>query len=560
MEFKTRVEEWLNSPVIDGDSKNEIRNITDETELEDRFYRDLEFGTAGLRGIIGAGTNRMNKYVIGRASQGLANTIINHGEIAVKKGIVIAHDVRYMSKEFSEIAASVFAANGIKTYLFDGIRPTPMLSYAVRFLGTQSGIVITASHNPKDYNGYKVYWDKGSQILEDIASEILAEIDKLKFEDVKTMDIEEAKEKGLIEIVPDALDKSYYRETLIRALRENIDKDIKVVYTPLNGTGNYPVRHVLEERGFKNITVVPEQENPDPTFATVGYPNPEDTKAFKYAKELGEKIEADLLVATDPDCDRVSMMARHNGEFHEFNGNQIGSLLIYYILNALQEKKGLFEGGAIVESIVTGDLPVKIANSFGVKAYRTLTGFKNICALPNRWDETKEAQFIFGFEESIGYVYGDHVRDKDGVISSMLIVEMAAYYKSKGMTLVDALNEIFDKYGYHTEELMSIVLEGLEGADRIKRMMTYFRNTDFGEFAEIKVKDRIDYKDGYKDIGKSNVLVYYLEDGSWFAVRPSGTEPKIKLYIYVVDKEKEKAVEKVKKIKEDVVSKLNAIE
>lgn len=559
MEYKKNLKEWLESPIIDEESKEEVRKITDENELKDRFYKDLEFGTAGLRGILGSGTNRMNKYVIMRASQGLANTIKNHGEIAMKKGIVIAHDVRYMSYEFSEIAASVFAANGIKTYLFDGIRPTPMLSYAVRYLGTQSGIVITASHNPKNYNGYKVYWDKGSQILEDIASEILDEIDKLKFEDVKTMDLNTAKEKGIVEIAPQELDKSYYRETLIRTLREDIDKDVKVVYTPLNGTGNYPIRHILSQRGFKNISVVPEQENPDSTFSTVGYPNPEDPKAFEYAKKLGEKIKADLLIATDPDCDRVSMMAMHDGKFYEFNGNQIGSLLTYYILNALSEKNALPKDGAIVESIVTGDLPIKIAESFGVKAYRTLTGFKNICDLPNKWDETKEAKFIFGFEESIGYVYGDHVRDKDGVISSMLIVEMAGYYKSKGMTLVDAINEIYNKFGYHTEELMSLVLEGVEGANRIKRMMEHFRNTQISDFGEISLKERIDYIDGYKEIGKSNVLIYYLEDGSWFALRPSGTEPKIKLYIYVVDKEKEIAIKKVKKIKEDVLSKLDAV-
>ena len=560
MEYKDRMNEWLSSSVIDEESKAEIREIKDEAELMDRFYRDLEFGTAGLRGILGSGTNRMNKYVIMRASQGLANTIKNHGEEAIKKGIVIAHDVRYMSHEFSEIAASVFAANGIKTYLFDDIRPTPMLSYAVRYLGTQSGIVITASHNPKNYNGYKVYWDKGSQILEDIASEILTEIDKLNFEDVETMDYEEAKNKGLIEILSHDLDKSYYRETLIRALRENVDKDISVVYTPLNGTGNYPVRHILSERGFKNITVVPEQENPDPTFATVGYPNPEDTKAFAYAKKLGHEIAADLLIATDPDCDRVAMMALHDGEYFEFNGNQIGSLLAYYILSSLEEKGAIPKNGAIVKSIVTGDLPRKIAESFGVKSYETLTGFKNICALPNKWDETKESEFIYGFEESIGYVFGGHVRDKDGVISSMLIVEMAAYYKSKGMTLVDVLNEIFEKYGYHAEHLMSVVLEGLEGSNRIKRMMEFFRGTNFESFADIKLKERIDYKDGYKDVGKSNVLIYHLEDGSWFAVRPSGTEPKIKLYIYVVDKDGEAAKKKVEDIKEDVLSKLNSVE
>lgn len=560
MNYKKRYEEWLNSNIIDDLTKEELRSIKDEEEIKDRFYRDLEFGTAGLRGVVGAGTNRMNEYVIARTSQGLANTIINHGKEAVEKGIVIAHDVRNMSKEFTEISARVFAANGIKTYLFDGIRPTPMLSYAVRYLNTISGIVVTASHNPKQYNGYKVYWDKGSQILDDIADEILEEISKLDFKDIKKMDYDEAIKNGLIEIIDNNLDESYYRDTLNKAINDDIDKDIKVVYTPLNGTGNIPVRHILKERGFTNINVVSEQENPDPTFKTVGYPNPEFVEAFEYAKNYASKLDADLVIATDPDCDRVSMLSREEkGKYYVFNGNQIGALLIYYILNSLKDRNEIPKNGAIVKSIVTGDLGKTIAKDLGVKCYETLTGFKNICSLANIWDETKESKFIFGYEESIGYVYGDHVRDKDGVVSSMMIVEMAAFYKKQGKSLVDVLYEIYNKYGFHKEHLMSIVLEGIEGSNRILRMMKYFRESEFKEFASLKVRKCIDFEKGYKDIGSSNVLIYHLEDGSWFAVRPSGTEPKIKLYIYTKDKIEEIADEKLEKIKSDVLEKLYSV-
>ena len=560
MDYKKRYLEWLNSDIIDENAKEELRAIKDEEEIKDRFYKDLEFGTAGLRGIVGAGTNRMNEYVIARATQGLANTIINHGEEAVKKGVVIAHDVRFMSAEFTEIAARVLAANGIKTYIFDGIRPTPMVSYGVRNLHTTAGIVITASHNPKQYNGYKVYWDKGSQILDDIANEILDEISKTDFSDVKLIDYKEALEKSLILILGKDFDEKYYKDTLAKSIHDDIDKDIKVVYTPLNGTGNIPVRHVLKERGFKNIFVVPEQENPDPTFKTVGYPNPEFVEAFDYARRLAKKVDADIVIATDPDCDRVSMLGKmNNGDYYAFNGNQIGALLIYYILNELKKENKLPENPAIVKSIVTGDLGLHIAQSLDVKCYQTLTGFKNICNMPNIWDDTKEQNFVFGYEESIGYIFGDHVRDKDGVISSMMLVELAAFYKKQGKSVIDVLEDIYIKYGYHKEHLMSIVLEGIEGAERIQRMMKFFRESSFNEFANLKVKEVIDFKNGYKNIGASNVLIYHLEDGSWFAVRPSGTEPKIKLYIYCVDKKEEVAENKVQQIKEDVLEKLYSV-
>lgn len=562
MDYRKEYEEWLNSSVIDEATKEELRSLEgNEAEIEDRFYRDLEFGTAGLRGIVGAGTNRMNIYVVGRATQALANVIRHHGEEAVKKGIVIAHDVRFMSKEFSQLAAGIFAANGIKTYLFDDIRPTPMLSYAVRYLQTQSGVVVTASHNPQAYNGYKVYWDKGSQILEDIADEILAEIEQLSFADVKKMDYNEALEKGWIEILSHDLDEAYYRDTLAKSIHEDMDKDLSIVYTPLNGTGNIPVRHVLKERGFTNVHVVPEQENPDPTFATVGYPNPEDVKAFAYAQALAEKLQAELVIATDPDCDRVAVLGRKkDGSYYAFNGNQMGFLLTYYILSENEKLGKLPKNGAIVKSIVTGDLSKAIAQKYGVKTYETLTGFKNICHLPNLWDKTEEANFIFGYEESIGYVYGNHVRDKDGVVSSMMIAEMAAYYRQRGKSLVEVLYDIYEEFGYYKEHLESIVLEGMEGQERIARMMVSFRNTDFKEFGGIAVQQVVDFLHGHGEVAPSNVLKYYLEDGSWFAVRPSGTEPKIKLYIYSRDKSEKIADEKIQRLSEEIKERLTQIQ
>lgn len=557
MDYKNRVKAWLDSKIIDENYKNEVRNIKDEDELKDRFYQDLEFGTAGLRGIVGAGTNRMNEYVIARASMALGKVCIKHSN---NPSVVIARDVRNKSYEFSIIAARALANLGVKVYLFDDIRPTPMLSYAVRYLNTTSGIVITASHNPTEYNGYKVYWSEGSQILEDKANEILAEINNLSFEDIKLLDYDLAKEKGLIEIVSNNLDESYYRDTLSKAINNNLDYDINVVYTPLNGTGNKPVRHVLKTRGFKNINVVKEQENPDPYFKTVGYPNPEDVKAFKIAKEYGKKLNADLIIATDPDCDRVAMLGKYKDDYYAFNGNQIGALLIYYILSSLNKLGNIPDNGAIVKSIVTGNLGKDIAKSFGVECINTLTGFKNICSMPNKWDKTKEYKFIFGYEESIGYVYGDHVRDKDGVVSSMMIVEMAAFYKNLGKSLVDVLNEIYEKYGYYKEELKSLVYEGIDGKDKISKMMRYFRNNEILDFGGIKLSKKEDYLNGIGDIPAQNLIIYTLEDDSWFALRPSGTEPKIKLYIYVKDINENIAENKLNNIRDNILNILEGVE
>lgn len=562
MNYREKYQSWIDDPFFDEETTAELKALTDEDEIEDRFYQDLEFGTAGLRGKLGAGTNRMNIYTVSLATEGLARTIENYGEEAMRKGVAIAYDVRLYSDKFAEIAARVLAAKGIKVYLFDDIRPTPMLSYAVRKLGTQSGIVVTASHNPQEYNGYKAYWEEGSQILDDVADEILAEIDGVShYKDIEMMDFEEAKEKGLIEIIGKEIDDEYFSELLKMKIHDDIDKNVKIVFTPLNGTGNIPVRRILSERGFNNIFVVPEQAEPDYTFATVGYPNPEDSKAFKYARELGLKKDADLLLATDPDCDRVAIAVRNEKKDYTYlNGNQTGALLIYYILSERSKKGNLPENPAIVKSIVTGDLGKAIAKKYDVTTFETLTGFKNICALANEWDETGAFNFVFGYEESIGYVYKDIVRDKDAVVASMMIAEMAGYYKKEGRTLLEVLEDIYKEFGYYYERLISIVLEGVEGQERIKRMMDDIRHHSIDSIGEMMLQKTVDYLRDETDAGKSNVLKYYMNEGSWYAVRPSGTEPKIKLYIYSKGESREEAQDKVELIEKVVRHRLESVE
>jgi phosphoglucomutase len=562
MNYKDKYNSWLENDYFDEETKAELRSITDEKEIEDRFYTDLSFGTAGLRGKVGAGTNRMNIYTVSLATQGLAQTIINKGKEAMSKGVAIAYDVRHYSDKFSQIAARVLAANGIKVYLFEGIRPTPVLSYTIRKLNTISGIVVTASHNPRDYNGYKVYWEEGSQILDDIADEILMEIKNIKdFSEIKLMDLDEAQSKGLIEYIGKEIDDDYDKDLLSLTLNEDIDKDIRIIYTPLNGTGNIPVRRILEKRGFTNIIVVPEQENPDPNFTTVGYPNPEDVKAFDYAKVLGKKEDAELIIATDPDCDRVAMMVRDkDGEFRFINGNQAGVLLVNYILSQRYRLNNIPKNGVIVKSIVTGDLSRAIAKKYNVETIETLTGFKNICGKANEFDKTGEHTFIFGYEESIGYIYGTMVRDKDAVNTSMFIAEMAGFYKKQGKSLLDVLEDIYKEHGYYKEKLISIVLEGLEGSQRIGRMMEEIRKEPITDFDGIKLDKTIDYLLDDTGNPKSNVLKYYLDDGSWYAVRPSGTEPKIKLYIYSKDKDSKISEEKINTIESIVLKRINSIE
>lgn len=552
---------WLESPYIKEADKIELEAIkNDIDEIKERFYKDLEFGTAGLRGKIGIGTNMMNIYTVGRTTQALADYIKDLGEERCKMGVAIAYDVRHMSKEFAKLSSLILAANGIKTYLFDDIRPTPVLSFAVRFLKTTAGIVITASHNPKEYNGYKVYWDKGSQIQDDIAEGIVKKIEKIGYDfgKIKKISEEKALNKGLIQYISKEVDEEYIKRVKGLALRdEEIDKNIRIVYTPLNGTGNYFVRRILKDRGFENVFIVKEQEHPDPDFRSVPNPNPEYEVAFELAKKLGAEKNAHLLIATDPDCDRASMeVLDRNNNYIMLSGNKTGALLVNYILESMKEKGMLKNNYAIIKSIVTGDLATRIAQKYGVTVFETLTGFKNICGKQNELEEEGKYEFLFGFEESIGYVMGEFVRDKDGVIASMLITEMVSYYQSLNKNLLEILESIYQEFGYELENNYSLILEGISGEERIKRIMKHFRKdfpryiadlklTKYADYLEQKIycltENKISKIEDITDIPKSDVLRFWFEDGSWYAVRPSGTEPKLKIYVYAFDKNKEKA-------------------
>lgn len=576
MDYRDRYRKWLESPTIDEHTRNELISIKDdETEIKDRFYKELEFGTAGLRGKLGAGDNRMNKYTVARATQGLANFILSGDPAYREKGVVIAHDSRHMSKEFAEISAAVLAGNGIKVYLFDDIRPTPLLSFSVLQLSTVAGIMITASHNPKEYNGYKLYWDDGAQVLPEIADEVYTQMRKTElFVGSKMIPLEVARKKGLLLEVGKELDDLYISKVLSLTLRDSedeLDKSIRIVYTPLNGTGNIPVRRVLDERGFKNVFVVREQEWPDPDFTTVGYPNPEDIKAFALAKRLGLEKDAHILLATDPDADRLAVMVRDDDDYVALNGNQTGALLVNYLLLSMSEKGLLPENGFIVKSIVTGDMAKVIAEGFGVRTYEALTGFKNICGKALDIEERGEGRFIFGYEESIGYVAGNFVRDKDAVSTSMLLCEMAAYYLKAGKSLLDVLEELFAKYGVFSEKQISIVLEGVSGQKRVERIMKEYRKSYPSEIDGSKLTHYLDFlsgvdtdimngKESETGIPFSNVIKFSFDDGSWYAVRPSGTEPKLKIYIYSRSKNKEEALSKVDRIERIVLGRIESVE
>lgn len=560
---------WLESPYIDEETKEELRQIADnEEEIKERFMLELEFGTAGLRGKIGAGNNRMNIYTVSKATQGLAQYILDCGQEYAKRGVVIAYDVRRMSKEFARTTAQVLAGNGVQVYLFEDIRPTPILSYSVRHLKTASGVVITASHNPPEYNGYKVYWEKGSQIMDNIAEPIEENIKRIEdFGEIKKMDFDEAIQNGLIKIVGKEIDKAYFEKVLSLALCDEIDKNIGIIYTPLHGTGGRFVNHVLDKRGFTNYFIVPEQLEPNEEFPTVSYPNPEDLKAFELALKYAREKNADLILATDPDADRNAVMVRHGGEYVPLNGNQTGALLIDYILSQRKARRILPNNGIIIKSIVTGDLGRMIAKQYGVETFETLTGFKNICGLENELED--RYSFQFGYEESIGYVTGDFVRDKDGIMMSMLISEMAGYYKKQGKTLIEVLEGLYKKFGYYLEDNFSLVYEGIKGMEKIRRIMETFRKRYPKEVGVLQLVQYIDYKgrkiydkDGH-EIGKveshipsSNVLKFVFSDGSWYAIRPSGTEPKLKIYIYSVDRVKSEAIRKLGIIKEAILKRV----
>jgi len=569
MDSTAKLNFWLESDYFDQNTKNELLSIkNDPKEVEDRFYKNLEFGTGGLRGIIGAGTNRINIYTVRVASQGLANYINKLGK--QDKGIVIAYDSRFMSPEFSLEAAKVFCANGIKTYLFDELRPTPQLSFAVRYLKAAAGVVVTASHNPKQYNGYKVYGEDGGQLSLDGSNAVIAEINKLTdITKVNTMSREAAIEKGLLKIIGSEVDDAYI--AMLKTLQVNKDAvskvadTFKIVYTPLHGAGNKPVRRILSENGFKNILVVKEQELPDSEFSTVKSPNPEERSAFELAIKLASENNVDLIIGTDPDSDRVGVVVRKNdGEYAVLTGNQTGCLLMEYILTAMNEAGKLPKNGFVVKTIVTTELSREIAKFYNIELVEVLTGFKFIGEQIMLRDEKGDQKFLFGFEESYGYLAGTDVRDKDAVVASMLIAEMAAYYKVKGMSLYDALIQLFEKYGYFVEGINSFTLEGKDGLQKIKAAMSSMRTTRYTSFGDFKVKAIRDYQSSEKYIladgstekitlPKSDVLYFEMEDGSWFCVRPSGTEPKIKIYYGVSDKTLELSQQKLESLKNSVL-------
>ncbi|MBO7710815.1 MAG: phospho-sugar mutase [Lachnospiraceae bacterium] len=555
MNAKERYALWMEKLPADDSLRAELAAVAgDEAEINDRFYQEIVFGTAGLRGICGAGTNRMNKLTVGRATQGIANYILASGADPMK-GLAVAYDCRYFSKEFSELVASIMAGNGIKCYLFPSMRPTPELSFAIRKLGCISGVNMTASHNPKEYNGYKVYWSDGAQISGEVSDGMLAEIQKLDFFDTfRMLSLDEAEEKGLVVMIGDEMDRAYldYVKGMSQHPDEELDRSVCLVYTPLNGAGAIPVRTVLTEMGYTNFHIVPEQEMPDPEFTTVGYPNPEDPKGFELAEKLGKEVGAQVLIATDPDSDRMAIeVLGEDGGYHFMNGNQTGAMLIAYMAQGMKEAGKLDGKAALIKSIVTGDMGATIARDYGIEVFQALTGFKNICGkIHDVYD--KGYSYFFGYEESIGCAPGEAVRDKDGVCCAMLVAEMAAYYKKKGMTLTDAIEELYRKYGYFSEDQVSLVREGAEGAALIGRIMDAFRDGKPDHFGKFKVEKTTDYINGYEDIPASNVLRFDLGEGTWFAMRPSGTEPKIKFYYYSVADTKDKSAKTVEEMKEAV--------
>ncbi|WP_195251325.1 phospho-sugar mutase [Romboutsia sp. 1001713B170207_170306_H8] len=554
MGYKASYETWLNNPYFDDATKKELNLIKDnEKEIEDRFYKNLEFGTAGLRGVIAAGTNRINKYTVRRATFGLANYIEkNTTEEEKNRGVVIAHDNRHMSREFCIEAANTLAACEIKAYIFDSLRTTPELSFAVRSLNTIAGIVITASHNPPEYNGYKVYWEDGAQVMPEIANAITDEINSI--EDYSIIPTITEENKSLVVMLGKEQDTAFIEEVKIQSIRrhviQKVGKEFKIVYTPLCGTGNVPIKRALNEVGFENVLIVPEEEMPDPNFAGIEYPNPEEQKALTRGIELAKASGSDLVIATDPDCDRVGVAVKTvSGDYALLTGNQIGGLLTNYIIEGLKENNKLKDDSVLIKTIVTSEFGADIAKANNIDVMNVLTGFKFIGEKIKSFEETNKNTYLFGYEESYGYLVGTHARDKDGVVASLLIAEMAAYYYSKGMSLYEGLLELYKKYGFFKEKTISITLKGIEGLNKIQEIISYFRNTEISSINNVKVVDLKDYQKGIDNLPKANVLKYFLEDESWIAVRPSGTEPKLKFYIAVKGENEENANEKLDGIK-----------
>ena len=541
MDIKEKYNLWL---TFDEDSRAELEDITDEKEIEDRFYKDLAFGTGGLRGIMGAGSNRMNKYTVGKATYGLANYLKsrNDGEISV----ALAYDSRNNSSYFAKIAAGIFASCGFKVYLYSTLVPVPVLSFTTAYLGCTAGVMITASHNPKEYNGYKVYDSKGCQLCTEDAKNAIEYINAV--EDFSTIPFSDS-DSGITMIGDDVLCEYYKRIKEQSVYTEK--SDLKIVYTPLHGTGNIPVRKMLEGM---DVTVVKEQELPDGNFSTVRSPNPEEKDALNIAIEKAKSIGADLVLGTDPDCDRVGIAVKNGDDYVLFTGNQTGALLVKFVLT--MHKQHLNSKSTLVKTIVTSELGANIGRSFGLQIEETLTGFKYIGDKINKYESTGEQEFVIGYEESYGYLVGTHARDKDAVVSSMLICQMAAWYKNQGKTLVDGLNDIYDEYGYYLDYLDSFVLKGKDGAEKIQSLMADFRAK--GTDLLPNTKEIIDFKDGIRDLPKENVLKYIFDDGSWMAVRPSGTEPKIKVYYSIVDENRQNAGVRLENIRNTISSIINS--
>lgn len=566
---KKNYEYWCTSPIFDDATKAELKSLEgNEDEIFDRFYRELEFGTGGLRGVIGAGTNRMNFYTVGKATQGLANFINKQG--AAAKGVAIAFDSRRMSPEFADTAACVLAANGIKAYIFDSLRPTPELSFALRTLGCTAGIVVTASHNPPEYNGYKVYWEDGAQITAPKDAQIIGEVNAIKdYAEIKKMTTEAAKEAGLYEVIGKEIDDKYMEALKKLVLHPEAIKQmassLKIVYTPLHGTGNVPVRRVLKELGFEQVTVVPEQELPDGNFPTVSYPNPEDKKAFALALDLAKKVDADLVLATDPDADRLGVYAKDTktGEYKVFTGNMSGMLICEYEMSQKKALGILPANGALVTTIVSSNMAQAVAKEYGMKFIECLTGFKYIGEQIKFFEQTGSNEYVFGFEESYGCLVGTHARDKDAVVAVMALCEAAAYYKTQGITLWDQMLNIYNKYGYYKEDLFTMTFKGADGAKKMQDMMDAYRKNTPKQVGSYKVLRLRDYKnDVITDLAtgetaptglpKSNVLYFELENDAWFCVRPSGTEPKIKFYAGIKGTSLEDSAKKLDELMEAI--------
>lgn len=564
-EVLNKYESWLNDRNIDAATKQELQELSGQDgEILDRFYRDLEFGTGGLRGVMGAGTNRLNAYTVGKATQGLANWLLESN--VASPSAVIAHDSRNNSPQFALDAALVLAANGIRTYLFNSLRATPQLSYAVRELQASTGVVVTASHNPPEYNGYKAYGADGCQLIPEDAEKVIAAIARIEsFDEIKRMEQQAAEEAGLLVWLDEKIDNSYVETVVAQSVNQellhgDLGKNFKVVFTPLHGAGNQPVRDVLAAAGFEQVYVVAQQEQPDGYFSTVKSPNPEEKEAFTLAIELAQKVGADVIVGTDPDADRMGAVVKNNeGEYVVLTGNQSGALMIHYLLSQLQQRGQLPDNGVVIKTIVTSEMGEAVAKHYGAAVENTLTGFKYIGEKMTAYEASGEKTFLFGYEESYGYLTGTYARDKDAIVAAMLICEAAAYYSTQGKTLYDVLQELYQQFGYYLETQQSRTLKGIDGVQQIAAIMNSFREQPPVEIAGVAVTEVLDYSKGIQGLRPENVLKYMLADGSWFCLRPSGTEPKIKVYFAVKGSSTEDSIYKQESISTAVMQRVDSL-